>query len=83
MVVQAFDSLGSSSSKHKHMIYRVKQVRTYTTRLWIEAENIDEAEAKYLEMLNDGSVYSLELEQMDVSDEDYKITESLRNFIKP
>ena len=58
------------------MIYRVKQQRTYTTWLTIEADNMEEAEAKYQQMLDDGSAYHQELEQMDVDDEDYKIMES-------
>lgn len=57
------------------MIYRVKQQRTYTTWLTIEADNMEEAEAKYQQMLDDGSAYDKELEQMDVGDEDYKIME--------
>lgn len=55
------------------MEFRIKQVRTYTTWLTIEADNIEEAEKKYGEMLDDGSAYDQELEQMNVDGEDYEI----------
>ena len=55
------------------MKYRIKQQRTYTTWLTVEADNHDEAESKYLDMVADGSAYHEELEQMNVGDEDYEI----------
>lgn len=58
------------------MKFRIKQERTYTTWLTIEADNYDEAEAKYLEMVYNGSAYHEELEQMNVGDENYEIYKS-------
>lgn len=55
------------------MEFRIKQVRTYTTWLTIEADTIEEAEKKYGEMLDDGSAYDQELQQMSVDGEDYEI----------
>lgn len=53
--------------------FRVKQERTYTTWLTIEADSKENAEEIYLKMVDDGTAYSLELEQMNVGDEDYEI----------
>lgn len=55
------------------MQYRIKQERTYTTWLTVEADSYDEAEAKYFEMMLSGIVYNEELEQMDVSNDTYEI----------
>ena len=44
------------------MKFRIRQQRTYTTWLTIEADNYDEAESKYLDMVYDGSAYHEELE---------------------
>lgn len=55
------------------MKFQIKQERTYTTWLTIEANSEAEAEAKYLEMREDGSAYAEELEQCNVDNEDYSI----------
>lgn len=55
------------------MQFRVKQERTYTTWLTIEADTKEEAESKYLTLLGDGTAYNEELEQMDVGNETYEI----------
>jgi len=55
------------------MKYTIKQQRTYTTYLTIEANNEAEAEKKYLELLDEGVAYEQELEQMNVDGEDYTI----------
>jgi hypothetical protein len=59
--------------------FRVKQERTYTTWLTIEAETRDEAEKKYWQMMEDGEAYHQELKQMDVGDETYTIYRTLEN----
>jgi hypothetical protein len=73
MVLRRFDSFGSSSSNQNPMKYTIKQQRTYTTYLTIEANNEAEAEKKYLELLDEGVAYEQELEQMNVDGEDYTI----------
>jgi acyl-CoA-binding protein len=55
------------------MQYQIKQERTYTTWLTIEADSQAEAEAKYLQMVEEGTSYEQELEQMNVDGEDYTI----------
>lgn len=55
--------------------YEVIFSRTYTTRVTIEASNRDEAEAKFNEMVSDGIIYQMELEQMEVDNEEVIINE--------
>jgi len=55
------------------MKYYIEQQRTYTTWLVVEADNYDEAETKYLELVENGTAYDEELKQMNVGDEDYEI----------
>jgi hypothetical protein len=55
------------------MEFQIKQVRTYTTWLTIEATSKAEAETKYLEMVFHGTAFNEELEQMNVDGEDYSI----------
>lgn len=55
------------------MQFQIKQERTYTTWLTIEADSQTEAEAKYLQMVEEGTAYEQELEQMNVDGEDYTI----------
>jgi len=59
--------------------FRVKLERTYTTWLTIEAETRDEAEKKYLQMVNDGEVYNQELKQMGGVEDTYTIYRTLEN----
>jgi hypothetical protein len=54
------------------MIFIIKQERTYTTYLSVEADSIEEAEAEYLHMVSNGVAYHEELEQMNI-DENYEI----------
>lgn len=55
------------------MEFQIKQVRTYTTWLTIEANSKAEAEAMYLEMVFNGTAFNGELEQMNIDGEDYSI----------
>lgn len=55
------------------MQYRIKQERTYVTWLTVEADNYDEAETKYFDMVLDGTAYHQELEQMNIESDDYVI----------
>jgi hypothetical protein len=55
------------------MEFQIKQERTYTTWLTIEANTIEEAEVKYLQMRDEGTTFSEELEQCNVDNEDYTI----------
>ena len=55
------------------MQFQIKQERTYTTWLTIEADSQTEAEVKYLQMVEEGTAYEKELEQMNVDGEDYTI----------
>jgi hypothetical protein len=73
MVTRGFDSPSIFSSKSSKMKYSVRQKRTYTTWLTIEADSLEEAEQSYLTMVDDGSAYDQELEQMDVDNESYEI----------
>lgn len=59
--------------------FRVKQERTYTTWLTIEAETRKQAEEKYWDMVETGEAYSEELNQMEVGNETYEIYRVLPN----
>jgi hypothetical protein len=65
--------MGGANQNTHTMKYQIKQQRTYTTWLTIEASSEAEAEAKYLEMVDNGTAYDQELEQMNVDGEDYTI----------
>lgn len=54
-------------------MFNVKQTRTYVTYFTIEADSKEEAEKIYLELVNNGIAYAVELEQMGVEDESYEI----------
>jgi len=60
--------------------YNIKQTRTYVTRVTIEAESKDEAEKKYESLVEDGTIYQLELEQMEIRDDKVVITDSTKKY---
>lgn len=55
------------------MEFRIKQERTYITWLTIEANTIEEAEEKYLQMRDEGTTFSEELDACIIENEDYRI----------
>ena len=54
--------------------YQVKFVREYVTFVTIQANDINEAEKKMDELISEGIIYDMELEQMNVRNEEYSIT---------
>lgn len=60
--------------------YNIKQTRTYVTRVTIEAESIDEAYDKHAELVNNGTMGELELEQMEIADDDVEITDPTKKY---
>ena len=59
-------------------LFNVKVSRTYVTRLMIEADTKAEAEKKYESLVEDGTIYELELEQMEICDDEVDITDSTK-----
>lgn len=59
--------------------FRVKQTRTYTTWLTIEAETRKQAEEKYFHMVDNGEAYNDELNQMEIGNETYEFHRVLPN----
>tara|TARA_R110000868_G_scaffold290022_1_gene550251 strand:+ start:8250 stop:8963 length:714 start_codon:yes stop_codon:yes gene_type:complete len=57
------------------MNYQIKRERTLTTRAVIDAEDLEEAERMYLNMVGEGIIDTLELEQSDETFNDYYIAE--------
>lgn len=53
--------------------YTIIQRRTYTTHIDIQADSKEEAERRYYEMVNDGSAYDMEMEQMNVDFDEFEI----------
>ena len=53
--------------------YQVKFVREYVTFVTIQANDLDEAEKKMDELISEGIIYDMELEQMNVRNEEYSI----------
>jgi hypothetical protein len=61
-------------------LFNVKVSRTYVTRLMIEADSKDEAQKKYDALVDDGTIYQLELEQMEIRDDEVVITDSTKRY---
>jgi hypothetical protein len=59
-------------------LFNVKVSRTYVTRLMIEADTKAEAQKKYDALVKDGTIYQLELEQMEIRDDEVVITDSTK-----
>lgn len=58
------------------MKYTIIQTRTYRTTLVVEADSIQDAENKYFELRANGIAFDAELEQMDIDEETFNITEN-------
>ena len=57
------------------MQYTIIQTLTYRTTLVVEADDIQEAENKYFELIASGHAFDEELRQMDIDEETFNITE--------
>ena len=55
------------------MQYTIIQTRTYRTTLVVEADDIQEAENKYFELIHSGHAFNEELSQMDITDNEFQI----------
>lgn len=58
------------------MEYTITQTRTFKTTIVVEAESLTEAEEIYLQLLDSGYTFELELQQNDVEDLRFDITET-------
>lgn len=58
------------------MQYTIIQTRTYRTTLVVEADNLQEAEDKYFELIQSGLAFDEELSQNNVTDNEFQITPS-------
>ena len=58
------------------MQYTIIQTRTYRTTLVVEANNIQEAEDKYFELIQSGLAFDEELSQNNVTDNEFQISPS-------
>ena len=58
------------------MQYTIIQTLTYRTTLVVEADDIQEAENKYFELIQSGHAFNEELSQMDITDNEFQISPS-------
>ena len=58
------------------MQYTIIQTRTYRTTLVVEANNLQEAEDKYFELVVSGHAFDEELSQNNVTDNEFQISPS-------
>ncbi len=58
------------------MKYTITQTRTFKTTIVVEANSLNEAEERYLQLLDSGYTFELELQQNDVEDLRFDITET-------
>ena len=56
------------------MKYQIIQTRTYRTTLVVEADNLQEAEDKYFELVASGHAFDEELSQMDITENEFQIS---------
>jgi hypothetical protein len=58
------------------MEYTIIQTRTYRTTLVVKANNLQEAEDKYFELIQSGLAFDEELSQNNVTDNEFQISPS-------